>query len=230
MRSRLRAADVRLVLLVLARGDATRRAAYERLLCERGPDALLDDPALFGGLRAVRSVIVPSPALFAYVAVRHALLAAGVDDRPLADYLAALLLEFGSHGRHTRVRQSDDASYDYAIDILADLAGQDAGGERGFLLQAHLGNYALWLAGLFPDHIAARRHRSGGPDLPYYDELGRHGYALASRHQLAERLGVAGIFSAAAARFGTLRVAFNRLSDRVFFPHVVTPDRILRSV
>lgn len=218
------------MVLALARGDAARRAQCERRLLEQGPDDLLDDPALLGGLLAVRSVSVPSPALFAYVAVRHVLLAAGVHDRLLADYLAALLLEFGNHGRHTRVRRNDDVAYDYLIDIVADLAEQDAAGERGFLLQAHLGNYSLWLAGLFPDYIAARRHRSGGPDLPYYDELGRHGYALASRHQLAERFGVAGIFSAAAARFATLRVAFNRLSDRIFFPNVITPDKILRSV
>jgi len=41
----------------------------------------------------------------------------------------------------------------------------------------HLGNYSLWLAGLFPDYIAARRSRKGGPDLPYYDELGRQDFA-----------------------------------------------------
>ena len=94
----------------------------------------------------------------------------------------------------------------------------------------HLGNYSLWLAGLFPDYVAARRSRRGGPDLPYYDELGRQGYQLASEHRLAERFGVAGIYRAAAERFPTLRVAFNRLSDTVFFPNVSTPDKILRNL
>ena len=232
LRSRLRAADFRLVVLALGQGDPARRARCERLLLEQGPDQLLDDPALLGALLAIRSLVAPSPPLFAYVAVRHALLAAGVDDRPLADYLGVLLLEFGLHDRHARVRRTDDASYAYLIDIVTDLADQDVarGGEREFLLQAHLGNYSLWLAGLFPDYVAARRHRAGGPDLPYYDEMGRHGYALASRHRLAARFGVTEIFSAAAERFPTLRVAFNRLSDRVFFPNVITPDKMLRTV
>ena len=230
LRSRLRAADLRLVVLALTRGDAARRARCERLLLEEGPDRLLDDPALLAALLAVRSLVVPSPALFAYVAVRHTLLAGGVDDRELADYLAALLLEFGDHDRHTRVRKIDDESYHYLVDIVAGLAGHEEAGERGFLLQVHLGNYSLWLAGLFPDYIAARRTRAGGPDLPYYDELGRHGYDLASRHRLAEHFGVATIFRAAADRFPALRVAFNQLSDRVFFPDVVTSDRILRSM
>jgi hypothetical protein len=230
LRSRLRAADLRLIVLALARGDAARRARYERLLLESGPDALLDDPQLFPALLAVRSLLVPSAVLFMYVAVRQALLATQVDDRELADYLGALLLEFGDHGRHERVRRADDASYRYLVDIVADLAEQGETGERGFLLQMHLGNYSLWLAGLFPDYVAARRHRAGGPDLPYYDELGRRGYDLASRHPLARHFGMGGMFRAAADCFPALRVAFNRLSDRILFPNAMTPERILRSL
>src|SRR5207302_113701 len=164
VRGRLRAQDFLLVALALAHGDTARRARYERQLLEEGPDELLDEPGLLAALLALRTLMVPSPALFTYVAVRHTLRAAGVDDRALADYLAA------------------------------------------------------------------RRSRKGGPDLPYYDELGRQGFRLAAEHRLAEHLGVATIYRSAAERFPTLRVAFNRLSDRVFFPNVSTPDKILRNL
>ena len=230
VRSRLAAADFRLVVLALGRNDPRRGARYERLLAEAGPDRLLDEPRLWPALRAVRSLEAPSLPLFAYVAVRHALLAVRVDNRELADYLAALLLEFGEQGRATRVRRTDNRSYEYLVDIVADLAEQGGAGERGFLLQMHLGNYSLWLAGLFPDYVAAWRSRAGGPDLPYYDELGRHGYALASRHGLAKRVGLAPVLEAAADRFPALRTAFNRLSDRVFFPAITTPDKLLRNL
>src|SRR6266480_3415678 len=230
VRGRLRAQDFRLVALALARGDAVRREHYERLLLEQGPDRVLDERGLLEALLVLRSLVVPSPALFAYVAVRQTLLAAGVDDRELADYLAALVLEFGDHDRHSRIGRADDQTYHYLVDMVGELTGVDDAGERGFLLRVHLGNYSLWLAGLFPDYVEARRSRQGGPDLPYYDELGRQGYRLASEHRLAERFGVAGIYRAAAQRFPTLRVAFNRLSDRVFFPHVSTPEKILRNL
>lgn len=230
VRTRLRAADLRLVVLALSRGDQNRRAHFERLLAEEGPDRLLDEPGLLEGLLAVHSLVVPSPALFAYVAVRYSLLAAGIDSREMADYLAALLLGFGERDRHVRIREYDDATYHYLVDIVSDLAEGDESGERGFLLLTHLGNYSLWLAGLFPDYIAARRLLGGGPDLPYYDELGRQGYHLASRHRLAERYGVAAIYREAAERFPVLRLAFNRLSDRVFFPNVFTPDKVLRNL
>ena len=42
-------------------------------------------------------------------------------------------------------------------------------------MRAHLGNYALWLSGLFPDYIEARHWRRGAPDLDYYEEMGRRG-------------------------------------------------------
>src|SRR5256886_2748603 len=179
--------------------SSVRAARWERQLLEEGPDELLDEPGLLAALLALRTLRVPSPALFTYVAVRHTLRAAGVDDRALADYLAALLLEFGDHDRHVRIRRSDDETYHYLVDMVEDLMGLDDAGERAFLLRAHLGNYSLWLAGLFPDYIAARRSRKGGPDLPYYDELGRQGFRLAAEHRLAEPPGVATIYPPAAA-------------------------------
>lgn len=230
VRARLRASDFRVVMLALAHGDVQRRAGLERRLVAEGPDALLDEAGLLEALVAVRSLVVPSAALFAYVAVRHTLRDAGVDDRALADYLAALLLQFGDHDRYARIRPHDDETYHYLVDIVSDVAAQGDEGERGLLLRAHLGNYALWLAGLFPDYVAARRERRGGPDLPYYDELGRHGYGLAARHRLAQRFGVAALYQRAADRFPALRAALNRLSDRVCFPEVFTPAKVLRAL
>src|SRR2546427_7617443 len=46
--------------------------------------------------------------------------------------------------------------------------------------------------------VESRHSRQGGPDLPYYDELGRQGYRLAAEHRLAARFGVADIYRTAA--------------------------------
>jgi len=229
VRGRLRGADLRVVLLALGGRDATARARWQQRLETEGPDVLLDQRDLLGALLAIRSLVIPSAPLFSYVAVRHMLLAAGVDDRALTDYLAALLLEFGHHDRHIRPAAATDQTYNYLVDLVSDLSAVSEDGVQGFLLLAHLGNYSLWLAGLFPDYIEAR-HKAGGPDLPYYDGLGRQGFDLASRHALAERYGVAGIYREAADRFPSLRVAFNRLSDRVLFPNVFTAEKVIRNL
>ncbi len=214
-RCRLRPADLQLVLLLLSRGSAGRRVALERRLEQEGPDGLLDAPELAERLLTVRSILVPGEALFFYVLVRQALCAADVDDRELADYLAALLLEFGQRDRATRVDWHDDHSHRYLVDILADLEATQ--GERRFKVMVHLGNYALWLGGLFPHYIEARRLRHGGPDLTYYDGLGRRGFAMASDHSLADQYHLDGILQAAAERYQSIRAALNGLSERMLF-------------
>jgi hypothetical protein len=226
-RGNLDQSDLRLVLLLLAQGSAQARERWEARLAAEGPDPLLDAPELAERLLAVRTLLAPSEALFLYVMVRHALRSEGVDDAELADYIAALLLAFGQRDRAWRVDWNDDHRHRYLVDILADLAASD--GDRRFRVMAHLGNYALWLAGVFPDYVAARQLRRGGPGLSYYDGLGRRGFALAADHALADRLGLEGVFRAAADRFGVVREALTGLSDRVFFPNVVTPDRIERA-
>jgi hypothetical protein len=227
-RSRLSAGDLQLVLLLLSRGSAHRRASLEQRLKAEGPDALLDAPELLERLLAVRTMLAPSEALFFYVVVRHTLHGAGVDDRDLADYLAAMLLDFGRRDRAWRVDWNDDQQHRYLVDILADLEASD--GARRFRVMVHLGNYALWLAGLFPDYIAARHLRKGGPDVSYYDALGRRGFGLASDHALADQFGLDAVLRTAAERFPSVRGAFNGMSDRLFFPNVCTPDRVLREL
>jgi hypothetical protein len=227
-RGRLTPADLQLVILLLSRGSAHKRAYIERRLASEGPDVLLEAPELLERLLTVRTMLVPSEALFFYVLVRHALRRAGVDDRDLADYLAALLLDFGQRDRAWRVDWNDDQRHRYLVDILTDLEATD--GARRFKVMVHLGNYALWLAGIFPDYIAARHLRRGGPDVTYYDALGRRGFGLASDHVLASEYGLVQVLRTAAERFSSLRGALNGVSDRVFFPGVQSPDRVLRDL
>ena len=215
-RGRLTPADLQLVILLLSRGSAHRRAYLERRLTTEGPDSLLDAPELAERLLTVRSMLLPSEALFFYVLVRHALRNTGLDDRDLADYLAALLLEFGQRDRAWRIDWNDDQRHRYLVDILADL--EASGGDRRFKVMVHLGNYALWLTGVFPDYIAARRLRKAGPDVSYYDALGSRGFGLASDHALASQYGLELVLRTAAERFAVLRGALNGVSDRVFFP------------
>lgn len=227
-RSRLRDADLRLVLLVLAEGSAARRAALERRLAVEGPDALLDDPRLAARLLGVRTLLAPSPPLFVYVLVRRHLLDAGLADADLADYLAALILDFGVRDRARRTADGDERVTDYLVDLLGII--DTATGEERFRAIVHLGNYAMWLAGIFPDRIAARRIRRGGPDVGYYDQLGRRGYAEAGASPHADRVGLRPVFETASARFPAIRATLNRLSDRVFFPEVRTADRTWRDL
>lgn len=228
MRASLGADDERLALLLLAEGSKGEQRRLEARAEAEGPDVLWDDLRLMPALLAHRGLATPSAALFLYVALRRLLLEVGVDDRLVTDYCASLVLVFGRKDRAYRIAEHDENRYAYLVDLVAE--ADRAEGERQFRVRAHLGNFALWLTGIFPDYIAARRARKGGPDLPYYEALGKSGFRMASDHALAEKYGLGAVLRQAGERFAHLRVALNRFSDRMVFPHHHSPDRLMRQV
>ncbi len=220
--------DAQLATRLVARESHEDVEAVESRLRDAGFDALLDDPCL-------RAAIARSPLgahasfpLFCYVVVRHALRSVGENDRVLSDYVASIVLHFGLRDAFTRVSATDDEQYDTLAALVGDVDGPDA--RRNFLVRAHLGNYALWMSGLFPDFIEHRRWRRGGPAIDYYEELGRRGFQLAADHRLAKEHGLDGVYHVAADKFGALRVALNRISDSMLFPVNHSPDRLMRQV
>jgi hypothetical protein len=202
----------------------------EARLREQGLDALLDEPAVLRGLVRGERIIsmAPAPLVF-YVMVRHALMQREIHDRQLADYTAAVLLEFALAGRAHRVDGGEGEPFHYLADILAAL--ERARGEREFLLRVHLGNFALWLGGIYPDFITYRVQRRGAPPLSYYDELGAAGFRMAAGSDLALRHGLGDLLVNAADRFRDVRAALNSLSDTLFFPcSRDAVERLLRQV
>ena len=227
-RHRLTRNDAQLAARLLAAESGEPLEVLETRLADEGINAILDDPRLPGALlRDPRGSHASFP-LFAYVLIRHALQRAGEDDRGLADYVSAILIHFGFRDRAWRVADSDDEIYTALANLAADLDDRDP--RRSFLVRTHLGNYALWLSGIFPDYIEQRRWRRGGPDVEYYEEMRRRGFQLAADHRLAEEHGLTTLYASAAERFGLLRSALNALSDTLFFPTVQTPERLMRQV
>lgn len=220
-------AEVGAILSAVAGSDSVERAELMDRLNHQGLDSLLDDP------RTLNAVLTGdhhgSPALVFYLLVRHALLESGLDDRTLADYIAAVLVEFGREDRAYRIESGDPDTFYYLVDLVA--AMETADGRRRFLVRAHLGNFALWLGGIFPDHITARVQRRGAPGLGYVEALGASGYRMAAESRLAHQHGLRDLYRTAADIFPDLRVALNRISDRYLFPgRAGSLGRLLRQV
>ena len=211
-------------------GDEGARRREEERLREEGIDAILDDPRTLNAVLASGGIsAAPAPLVF-YILVRHALLEDGINNPVVADYLAALLLEFGRGDRARRPTDDvDGRDYDYLADIVE--AIESATGREAFLLRAHLGNFALWLSGVFPDRITARVERRGAPGIRYYEAMGATGYRLAADTADAENWGLDRLYQTFADNFPVLRVALNRIADRHLFPTRGDPiDRLLRQI
>lgn len=227
-RARLQRDDAQLAVRLVARTRGVPVGDVEQQLANEGLDSVLDEPALPRALQRAPEGAAASMPLFSYVVVRHALREQGADDRALADYVASILLHFGLRQRARQIAEHDDATYDTLASLATELEAADP--PRAFMARAHLGNYALWLSGLFPDHIEQRHWRRGGPGLGYFEAMGQRGFRLAADHRLAETHGLAPVYAAAAERFPAVRVALNHVSDRLLFPHVHTPERLMRQV
>ena len=203
------------------------RRARERLE-EEGVDSLLDDPRIRNAV-LTDSRAGASPAVIFYVLVRQALLEGGIDDRETADYVASLVLDFGRGTRAYRISEETDQEYHYLVDLVTRM--EEADGRKAFLLRAHLGNYSLWISGLFPDYLEARVQRRGAPPISYYENMGSTGFRMAARSSEAESLGVDGLLRSVARDFSGVRSALNRISDRYLWAGSANPvNRLLREV
>src|SRR5207244_9152602 len=116
-----------------------------------------------------------------------------------ADFVASVLMAFARTERAYRISADSDEEFHYLVDMIEQMRTAEA--RRAFLLRAHLGNYTLWLAGLFPDHLEWRERRRGAPPIDYYDRMGRTGYHLASQSPRAAALGVDKVFGDVARNF-----------------------------
>jgi hypothetical protein len=213
---------------LLGRHDPELRDAARARLDESGPDSLLDDPRVRNALLTDPDVAAP-PALVFYVLVRQALLEGGIDSAATADFVASLVVAFARTERAYRISDESEQEFHYLVDMVREL--RDADERRAFLLRTHLGNYSLWLAGLFPDFLEARGRRRGAPSIAYYDRMGTTGYRLASESPQASALGVDRVFGEVADNFTGVRASLNQLSDRYLWPGGGDPvDRLIREI
>ncbi len=228
IRASLSRSDAQHLIGLLGRSDPDLGESARLRVEEHGLDSVLDDPRLLNALLTENDVAV-RPSVIYYVLVRHTLLEGGLDDRGTADYVASVLTAFGQAGRAYKISAEAEGEYHYLVDMVSEL--RTAEGRQRFLLRVHMGDFALWMAGLFPDYLEARTRRKGAPSIAYFEELGADGYRSASRSPEAAELGLESIFREVADHFTGVRTALNRISDRHFWPGSGNPvGRLLREV
>ena len=213
---------------LIGRRDPELRASARSRLEHEGVDGILDDPRTLNALLTEEDVRA-RPELVFYVLVRQSLLERGVDDLVTADYVASMLVGFGRRRRAYRISESGEEEYGYLVDLMHQLS--EANAREAFMIRAHMGNFALWLSGLFPDYLEGRERRRGAPSLSYYERVGSSGFEMAAQSPEAGALGVRGVLSGVARHFSRVRGALNRVSDRYLWRSGAHPvGRVLREV
>lgn len=216
-RARFTAADFSFIVRCLARDRSGAVSLADLLIDAEARDQVLDDPQLVQAVLTSTAHLAISPQFFFYILSRHVLLEARIEDRALCDYIASLLEHF-SRTQHLRAVNARGGVY--LSDLLAAL--RDASPSQEFLLRAQVGNYSLFLTGMFPGNVELRRRR-GAPDCSFYEALGRTSYRALADHCVARRWGLEAVFDGLAEQFRGVRVALNGLADRLLHLDTAAP-------
>lgn len=211
-RERFTASDFDFVVRTLARSQTDSVSLVDLLGDQETRDAILDNPRLVDSILSNAEHLSISSQFYFYVLARHVLRQAGINDRKLCDYVASLLETFSRINRMSAPCLAEERGRQYISDML--IALTRATPEQAFLLRAHVGNYSLFISGIFHENTQ-RRSLRGAPDLKFYEQIGRTNYQMVASHATARRCELSDVFEGLAERFRDVRLALNQLSDQL---------------
>jgi hypothetical protein len=211
-RERFTAADFDFVVRTLARSATDQVSLVDLLSDVETRDSVLDHPRLVDAILSNPGQLRISSQFYFYVLARHVFQQAGISDRKLCDYVASVLEVFSRASLLRTPHASSDSVRQYISDML--IALQRVTPEQAFLLRAYVGNYSLFVSGIFHENTQ-RRSLRGGPDVRFYEQIGRTNYQLVASHATARRCELNDVFEELADRFREVRLALNRLSDQL---------------
>lgn len=211
-RERFTASDFDFVVRTLARSQNDSVSLIDLLSDQETRDAVLDSPRLVDSILSNAGHLSISSQFYFYVLARHVLQQAGIKDRKLCDYVASLLETFSRIGGMQAPSLAQERGRQYISDML--IALTRATSEQAFLLRAHVGNYSLFISGIFHENTQ-RRSLRGAPDLKFYEQIGRTNYQMLASHATARRCELNDVFEGLAERFHEVRLALNQLSDQL---------------
>jgi hypothetical protein len=211
-RARFTAADFDFVVHTLSRSQTDHVSLVDLLSDAETRDSVLDHPRLVDAILSQAGQLRISSHFYFYVLARHVLRDVGVSDRKLCDYVASLLETFSRVSGLQAPHMTEEGGRQYVSDML--IALTRATPEQAFLLRAHVGNYSLFLSGIFHENTQ-RRSLRGAPDLAFYEQIGRTNYQLVASHATARRCELSDVYENLADHFREIRLALNRLSDQL---------------
>ena len=210
-RERLTASDFEFIAGTLGAGRNNSGTLAELLMDGEMRDNILDSESLFQAVLQADAQIHISPQCYFYVLLRHVMKERGIANRETCDYLASLLETFSRTERMRAPGGAGEGTHQYVSDLL--LALQKASASQAFLLRAHIGNYTLFISGVFHDRVESRSRR-GGPDIEFFEGVGAANFHSAAEHPLARQHALSPVFEELSERFHDLRLALNETAER----------------
>ncbi len=210
-RARFTAADFDFIVRTLARSQTDQVSLVDLLSDVETRDSILDHPRLVDAILNHCAHLRISSQFYFYVLARHVLQQGGIGDRKLCDYVASLLETFSRASRlqvpQTPGRRAESATADSS-------RGEQYISDMLIALTRATPEQAFFISGIFHENTQQRSLR-GGPDIEFYEQVGRTNYQLLASHAAARRCELDDVFEGLADRFRDVRLALNQLSDQL---------------
>lgn len=175
-------------------------------------ESMLDSDYVFREILDRRELLLDvSPFLLFNVLLRRSLgKARTAPERKAVNYIANVLALFVRADRLYRVQPNDPEMQAYIVDWLSEAAEADSA--RQFCIYAHIGNFTLFLTGVFPAWIEHRhRYKRRPVDRSYYTQQGQTNFHQAALHRLARDYGLDDVFMRLALDFEGYARALNHM-------------------
>jgi len=143
----------------------------------------------------------PLRRLFAGLAEHAFFSRLGVTDPPLIDYLSTLLSRFVHLDAVYRLRAADGRPLTEVVDMVMEAEHLPAGGRTRREYYRHIGDFALFWTGVYPEALDRPRARCCKDHMVDYTAQGKRGYLLTSRLDEADHRNEAGLFRRLSEQF-----------------------------
>jgi len=110
----------------------------------------------------------------------------GVADPPLTDYLSGLLTRFLHFDAVYRLRNESGKPITELTEMVLEAEQLPAGGRTRREYYRHIGDFALFWTGLYPEVVDRQRTRLCKDAMVNYTTQGKRGYLITSRLEQAE--------------------------------------------
>lgn len=163
-------------------------------------------------------ILEVSPFLFFNVLLRRAIKPTQTPkDRKIINYIANLLSIFITADRLNKVEPYDFDAHQTLLELVTEAASANT--RRQFLIYSHIGNYSLFISGLFPQWIEYRhRYKKRPLNMQYYVNYGRTYFQRAAEHPMARELALDDVFLRMSLLFEIYKNLLNHIARNYLIP------------
>jgi hypothetical protein len=171
----------------------------------------------------------PLRRLFSELLYKHLIQAARLDDREISDYVGDLLVNFTHVDNLYRLRNSKGRRLEDVAEMLIAsnplLEGRSFEYERE--VRKHIGDYTLFLAGLFPEYVARLNRKPFRLDsLIDYLKAGKESYRVVAAFDQFEYREVAPLFRKLSEKFELCVYGLNLIKEDLARQQAASYNRI----